>query len=374
MKQSNIGLAAVATVAIAVVLLFSWSVQDEPPSAEGFVTCLDSGDYEGAYRMLSGPAREAIGSPEALGADYTATVSALEAALGPYAGLTDVTGTVPYQGGDMDYVVAAFAYSGVMMAVATDGDGMVQGLTTLACDLPSEADVPEDVTEVPVEVVTGDRMPLRGMLSYGDVSDRRVAVVLVPGSGSHGMNCAIGGNQIFQQIAWGLNSHGVDVLRYDQRTYTDPFGVDLGTAPFDIGYEVVDDAISAGRLLRDMGYERVYLVGHSQGAMMAPSIVAESDGVFDGLVSMAGSPRDISQIQYDQNMDLISQVPPGPERDIMQQMVDAEYAKYLGIRDIPESEIHSVQVFGLPAYYVLSMMDRDNAGAALASDLPMLFI
>ncbi|MBQ2481395.1 MAG: prolyl oligopeptidase family serine peptidase, partial [Treponema sp.] len=54
--------------------------------------------------------------------------------------------------------------------------------------------------------------------------------------------------------------------------------------------ETIEDAVTAAGLLRSDGRidaERIFIVGHSMGAMLAPRIDAEG-GNFRGLIMMAG--------------------------------------------------------------------------------------
>ena len=166
----------------------------------------------------------------------------------------------------------------------------------------------------------------------------------------------------------------MDVLRYDDRTYAYPWdSVALGNT-LDIGYETVDDAISAASMLKSMGYEKVYLVGHSLGAMAAPAIVEGSDGLYDGLVSLAGSPRSLAEISYDQNMLALDAIPDGPEKDVLKASLDAQLAAAGSLDGMTDEQLMSTVLFGMSAYYLKSIDDLDSAGAAQRLDVPMLFL
>ena len=184
----------------------------------------------------------------------------------------------------------------------------------------------------------------------------------------------MGENRIFQQIAWGLAQQGVDVLRYDDRTYAYPWdSVALGNT-LDIGYETVDDAVSAAALLKGMGYEKVVVIGHSLGGMMAPAIVQESDGLYDGMVSMAGSPRSLAEISYDQNMLFIDTIPDGELKEQNIQYVEQQLALAGTLDSMTEEQLLTTTVFGMSAYYLKSIEDYDIPDIALNLDVPMLFL
>ena len=125
-------------------------------------------------------------------------------------------------------------------------------------------------------------------------------VVLVHGSGPNDMDETIGPNKPFKDLAWGLASRGVAVLRYDKRT--DACDVDLATLTLD--EKTTDDAQGALAVLRDhsrVDPSRTVVVGHSIGAMVAPRI-ADRDDSIAGAVMLAANARpllDVIPAQYE---------------------------------------------------------------------------
>ena len=75
--------------------------------------------------------------------------------------------------------------------------------------------------------------------------DFRAAVVLVQGSGPHDRDETIGPNKPFRDLAWGLASKGIAVLRYEKRTKEHPGKL---TAKLTIKDEVIDDAVLVAAL------------------------------------------------------------------------------------------------------------------------------
>jgi hypothetical protein len=118
------------------------------------------------------------------------------------------------------------------------------------------------------------------------------AVVLVHGSGAHDRDETLGGNKPFRDLAWGLASQGVAVLRYDKRTHRYPGKLSEMTS-FTVREETTDDALAAVRLLRQTaGVEakKIYVLGHSLGGMLVPRIGAADAGVA-GFIVLAGPTR-----------------------------------------------------------------------------------
>jgi hypothetical protein len=151
-----------------------------------------------------------------------------------------------------------------------------------------------------VQVVSG-AVSLPGTLSTPAGDGPFPGVVLVHGSGPHDRDETIGRFRPFQDLAQGLASRGIAVLRYEKRTKV--YQKELaGTHDLTIRQEVIDDALAAVNLLRatpGIDRKRVFLAGHSLGAFLAPRI-AVLDGSLAGVVLMAAPSRPMSEVVRDQ--------------------------------------------------------------------------
>jgi dienelactone hydrolase len=125
-------------------------------------------------------------------------------------------------------------------------------------------------------------------------------VVLVHGSGPNDRDETIGGNRPFRDLAWGLASRGIAVVRYDKRTRV--YGARMQSRFITLDAEVIDDARAALYLARSasvLDSARVFLLGHSLGAMLAPTIAAR-DGHLAGVILLAGPARRFADVLRDQ--------------------------------------------------------------------------
>ena len=177
------------------------------------------------------------------------------------------------------------------------GDNIVPDVT-----LPTLLFTQEDII-----VGEGTQWPLGGYLTLppGASADAPVpAIVLVHGSGAGDRNQTIFTNRPFYDIATYLSANGVAVLRYDKRTLVHGLEIiQTYGSSLTVWEETIEDAIRAADLLRAdprIDNNRIFIAGLSLGGMLAPRIHA-SGGDFAGLIILAGSPRNLTDIIIDQN-------------------------------------------------------------------------
>src|SRR3990167_8764364 len=142
---------------------------------------------------------------------------------------------------------------------------------------------------------------LRGTLLQPRSDEPLAVALLIAGSGPtdrDGNNPADGHNDSLKKLAHNLARHGIASLRYDKRGVAasraaTPNERDLSVDAY------VADAVAWGRLLkRDKAFDRLILIGHSEGALIA-SLAAPQAGA-DALVTLAGSARPIDQVLREQ--------------------------------------------------------------------------
>jgi len=121
--------------------------------------------------------------------------------------------------------------------------------------------------------------------------------ILIHGSGQGNYNSAFGGMALFYDIAHGLAEHGIASIRFNKRYRQHP-PLSLEATIFtetiyDVHY-AIDFALDHG------GFGEIFLVGFSQGGIVAPHI-AYSRSEVEGIVSLAGSPRGFFDIVSSQS-------------------------------------------------------------------------
>ncbi len=373
MKASNVKLMVVSAVIIIAALLFSWQYMQDDEGSETidsaiFVDAFLSHDYSECYGALSDDVRAQVGSYDDFVMMMDQTLAMMESSYGPLTSTGESYS--PYPGTSVTPMM--FGNTAARLFVISDDSGVIAFNITTG-EVPA-GPAPEGIVETDVKVVTEGFVALDGILSRAEGSDGTVAAVLVQGSGPSGKDCTIGPNAIFAQLAWGLNEKGVDVLRYDKRTYADPYGSSTLGGDITIDYETIDDAVSAAALLKGMGYDRVYVIGHSLGGMMAPEIVDRSDGLYDGMVSLAGSPRSLVDISYEQCIAEVEKIADATLQAQYRAYYDQMYAVYQSMGSMTDEEIAGLNIFGMSGNYIMSMEVLDIPAVAQGLDVPMLFL
>lgn len=160
---------------------------------------------------------------------------------------------------------------------------------------------PEAYSDTEVRVGKAE-WPLPGTLSVPAGPDPVPGIVLVHGSGPLDRNETIGPNRPFGDLASGLASRGIAVLRYDKRTRVHGARLAAERDRLTLDEETVADAVEAVRLLRRsrrIDGARVFVLGHSLGGVALPRIGALEPGIA-GFVMMATPSRPLHEIYRDQ--------------------------------------------------------------------------
>lgn len=174
-------------------------------------------------------------------------------------------------------------------AFAQNADSSAKAAKAAKPDYSPPAGAP--YTAVSVTVPTSRGYTLAGTLTLppgASASHRVPAVVTITGSGPQDRDEALpfGGFRPFRQIADTLGRRGIAVLRMDDRGTAASGGTFKGTT--DEGFrDDIRDGLVFLRTRPEIDTTRLALVGHSEGAMIAP-MVAEEEPHVRAIVLLAG--------------------------------------------------------------------------------------
>ncbi|MGH8184165.1 MAG: alpha/beta fold hydrolase [Rhodanobacteraceae bacterium] len=287
-------------------------------------------------------------------------------------------------GASVIVVPVEFAQRPLDFVTACDASGHLAAFyllepSAVAAPAPVKARIVADGVRVQPLDVPSPAGPLRGALTLPSGKGPFPAVVLVAGSGPNDMDETVEGNKPFRDLADGLAKAGVASLRYDKRTLDYPRAI-AAHPDFTVDNEVTDDALMALRLLakqKSIDPRRVFVLGHSLGAQMAPRI-AQRDDQIAGVVMLAAPARPFLTMIAVQLRELgPKQGMPTAELDKLERAIVAEQ-KLLDAADVKAPPTGSFAPIpgrpALPQTYLLSLHDVHQVATAKALTLPMLIL
>jgi uncharacterized protein len=224
-------------------------------------------------------------------------------------------------------------------------------------------------------IVDAGGWPLPGVLAVPSGAGPHPVVVLVHGSGPGDRDQTIGPNKPFRDLALGLASNGVAVLRYEKRTRQHA-GRIASVPSFTVKEEVIDDVVAAVRSLRTtdrIDPKRIFVAGHSLGGMLIPRIVAAAGSDVRGVIVMAGPARSLEQSIVDQARYLaLSDGKISPEEQKLIDEVDQLVPRVKALE--PGDPPVSFAGVSAPASYWVDLRNYNPPVAAQQIALPMLVL
>lgn len=222
------------------------------------------------------------------------------------------------QGGyDIHSVTLVSANAALDFNVVVDKESLIAGFTfTPAASVPqgtAEEDTDESAengtwTEQDFVIENGAaRLPGTLTLPKDWAKGKRAVVVMVAGSGPCDRDETTGPNKPFRDIARQLAAKGIATLRYDKRTAV--YGArtaEVSGGKTDFDTEVTDDAAQALSLaakVPELKGGKVFLLGHSLGAALAPRIVEKAEKAKArpaGVVLLAAPARPLAELMAEQ--------------------------------------------------------------------------
>lgn len=284
-----------------------------------------------------------------------------------------VTGEAGYK---TVYVTCAFETGNVNCKVVFDKAGLVAGLWIVPIESETSEYTPPEYadarsfTETQVTIGQGE-WQLPGLLAVPEGDGPFPAVVLVHGSGPNDMDETIGPNKPFKDLAGGLASQGIAVLRYEKRTYEHQARMTQLTPSITVHEETIEDAALAVSLLRSdacIDPDRVFVLGHSLGGMLSPRIAAESQPA--GLVMLAANARSLPDLVEEQ-LNYLATVDGTVSAEEASQIASVKAAcDKIRAGQLEKSEV----VLGAGSAYWADLMAYDPVAMAQSMELPMLFL
>ena len=257
-----------------------------------------AGQGDSVYVQLNAEVQKAVPA-----AAFSQTLQQLEAQFGKYQShgdwQTDIAGNII-----LYYTDVQFEKYALRFITAFDADGKANTIRFAPVPDPvPTSTIKMDETKMEeknIEVVCR-KFKLPGILTLPKGVNHVPVAILVHGSGPQDRDETVGPNKPFRDLAWGLAERGIASIRYDKRTKV--YGAESapdGKITYD--EETVDDALAAVELaktIKPLDAGRIYIIGHSLGAMLAPRM-AEKSKSLAGIIMMAGNARPLEDLLPEQ--------------------------------------------------------------------------
>lgn len=220
----------------------------------------------------------------------------------------------------------------------------------------------------------GTKFPLDGILTVPEKAEKPFpAVVFVHGSGSSNMDEKVMKLTPFRDLAKGLGEKGIASIRYDKRSFAHGRKM-MKSGCITVKEEVIEDVLLAADMLRKderIDPEKIFIIGHSMGAMLAPRIDAEG-GDFCGMILMAGTLSKLEEVLFTQLEGLEN----GKSR-IMSWIASAQDKKFRktfeNLYEISDEEAKKRQYAGgVTLYYFKEMGEHPSAEYLEKTGKPVL--
>jgi len=338
---------------------------DPVAAANAMLDDLDAGRYGAVYARFSPAMAHAVSAEK---------LKEVWLSLPQQFGKLDHRGTARLEtsnGMTVVNVPLAFERFALEASFTTDADGKVAGFLVRPA-APPPAAIRSDLPSREVQFGPAHRSTLPATLLLPRGTGPFPVVVLVHGSGPSDRNETVGGTRVFLDLAEGLADRGIASLRYEKRTKEHP---EEFTGAFTVNDETTDDAVAAVAFLRkqpDIDPTRIFVIGHSQGAMMAPRIAQESPQIA-GIVLMAAPARPLEDILLDQANDVAmdgGKVDAKAQAQIEALKIGIATVKGLDAKTPPTSKL----LLDLPASYWLNLQGYDDVAVAKSIPQPLLVL
>jgi fermentation-respiration switch protein FrsA (DUF1100 family) len=219
-----------------------------------------------------------------------------------------------------------------------------------------------------------DPWKLGGSLTVPVATGRSAAIVLVHGAGPNDRDESIFANRMFEDIAEGLSSRNIVVLRYDKRTRT--YASQMRDTDYTLREETIEDAARAVTFVSkqpEVDPARVYVLGHSLGGYALPRIVSEcaKQGTHvAGAVFLAANARHIEDVGLELAEFMMKD---GGSPDKLRQLEMLKGQVEL-VRHLDPSVQYPSTLLGLPVVYFFDLQNYNPVVEAARLQIPLLFL
>ncbi|MFE3198852.1 alpha/beta hydrolase family protein [Embleya sp. NPDC059237] len=337
--------------------------------AGGFAALLRAECFDRIVELFAPPLRAAV-STEALRLTWAAEAAGHGGIQAVHEPEIEAGGTDPVR-----VRIAITCVDGSFTVVTSvGGDGLLHGLRLDpyggAVWHPPHYAQEDRFAEREVLLGTGPRA-VPGTLTLPAGDGPWPAAVLLAGGGPFDRDESSGPNKPLKDLAWGLASRQVAVLRFDKPTFAHPGRL---PADFTMADEYLPPALAAVQLLRqqpEVDPDRIHLLGHSMGGKAAPRIAA-ADPSIAGLVLLAADAQPMHRAAV-RVARYLADLTPGPSAHQAVAAL-ARQAELVAGPALAPNTAPELLPLGFSAAYWLDLRAYDPVATAAALPCPMLIL
>lgn len=341
-------------------------------TAKALVAELEAGDYPAAVDSFDDVMRKGLPADKLQQAWEQGVIR-------QYGSLKQSARTRTEKAGSYDvvYVTCEFERGKLDVKVVLTGDGKVAGLFFVPSGRYESPPYVDRTKFDEIDVTIGEGLwKLPGTLSLPKGEQRFPAAILVHGSGPQDRDSTIGPNKPFRDLAHGLASQGIAVLRYEKRTKHHSLAMSLLPIGITTKEEAVDDAAAAVQVLKShekIDPSRIYVLGHSLGGTLIPRIAIADDEIA-GFISLAGSTLPLEDVILEQTRYLSKLDGEVDEEEASAiERLEAQVVRVKSA-DLTKKVARTELPLGVPATYWLDLRGYDPPESAKQIQKPMLFL
>ncbi|MBU0497075.1 MAG: DUF3887 domain-containing protein [Candidatus Thermoplasmatota archaeon] len=286
--------------------------------------------------------------------------------------------TIQELGYNIVYLTCEYTKLGVLdTRIIFDDNNLIAGLQFVPTDISDQYQPPtyantQNFTETNVTIGNDTvwKLPGTNTIPIGD--GPFPAVILVHGSGPNDRDETIGPNKPFKDLAWGLATKGIAVLRYEKRSKHYATTIVNQLNNLTVYEEIIEDVLNAITLLKttkNIDNTHIYLIGHSLGGMLAPKIADQTTDL-NGIIIMAAPTRPLEDLMLNQTIYLFNL--DGSITDEEQKQIDQVQENVTKIKTLNISTNEIILGASLP--YWESLAYYNPVATAITNDIPMLIL
>ena len=268
----------------------------------------------------------------------------------------------------------AFEKGNLSLLFSLNENDKIKGLRLVIYSPNFEWQAPDYAIEeniLETDITVKGEMPLLGKLTSSASKNLETIIVFVHGSGPNDMDETLGPNKLFKDLSYGLASNNIASIRYNKVSFDYPSTLSKKINAITVEDIVVKDAIKAIKEAKELGAQKVILLGHSLGGYMTP-MIAEMEPV-DGVIIMAGNASPLHELLIPQYEHLIKNDPSTPIGEFQLNALKVQ------VNNIQEEKYDSTTSpmllpLGLPASFWLSLKEYFPIKLAKKQDQPYLIL